>query len=432
MLTIRETRLLAGAALVATATIAAGVAIHAATGELGTATPPFVMAWGPRVDAPGAIVAVAVLAGLVALGPSLLIRPRSPLAFGGSVFAVALAVGLALNAARTGTRGWTEVFDLGPGGSFQAKNEVLAGLPSLSYGVGFFLDRYAELVPSQPVGLAGHPPGLPILLHVLGIDSARELAVLCIASLAAVAPAVHALGKALELGERAARRGALLACVAPALVLFGISSTDAVFALAGTVTAALLCARRPRVQAVGCAALALAALLSWALLAVGAWAAIVTWSRRGPRAGLALAAGAGIAVLGAQGLLAALYGYDPLGTLRATEGVYRDSIATTRPYAFWLVGSPVAFAVTAGLPITAAWLVAAARRNGPALALAVIVVLAAVLGFTKAEVERIWLPFVALACVAAASVVGDRLLRPVLAVLALQALATELLFATVW
>ena len=55
----------------------------------------------------------------------------------------------------------------------------------------------------------------------------------------------------------------------------------------------------------------------------------------------------------------------------------------------------------------------------------------AVGGFTKAETERIWLPFVPLACVAAAAL-PIRRLSSVLLALGAQALAVELLFNTVW
>ena len=58
------------------------------------------------------------------------------------------------------------------------------------------------------------------------------------------------------------------------------------------------------------------------------------------------------------------------------------------------------------------------------------------MGFTKAETERVWLPFVPLACVAAASAfpasASSARFRLLLAALAAQALAIELLFFTVW
>ncbi len=67
--------------------------------------------------------------------------------------------------------------------------------------------------------------------------------------------------------------------------------------------------------------------MSWALLGAGAWAAIAVWRRDGLRAAIVVAALAGLAMAALQGALAAGYGYDPIGTLRATEQVYRDSLA---------------------------------------------------------------------------------------------------------
>lgn len=430
-MTKRETRLLAAAAALATGVIAVGVSIHAATGQLGVPTPPFVMEWEPRVHLWGLAAALAVLAGLVWSAPRVLVlRPSG--AFASAVFAIALGVALAVNAARSGTLSFYEVFDLGPRGHWEAGNEILAGLPAFSYGPHFFLDRFAELVPSQPVHQAGHPPGLPVFIHLVGIDTAKELAALCIAALAGIAPATYALGRSLGAGESAARRAALLACASPVLILFGVTSPDAIFALVGAIAAALLCSERRGLQAAGAAVLAVGSFLSWALLALGAWAFFVAWARRGPREALLLGAACGVAVLALQGAMAGLYGYDPIGTLQATGEVYRAGIASIRPYEFWVLGSPVAFIVTAGLPLAAAWLLAGARGSAPALALLAVIVLSAVLGFTKAEVERIWLQFAPMLCVSAALVIDDRRMRTVLAALGVQALATSLLFSTVW
>lgn len=431
MVTKRERTIVAAAAAAATAVIATGVAIHAVSGRLGVPTPPFVMDWGPQVEVWGAVAAVAALAVLVWWAPRLTAL-RSPWAFALSAFAVSLVVALAVNAARSGALSWYEVFELGPDGSWEAGNEILAGLPAFSYGTYFFLDRFAELVPSQPVHQAGHPPGLPVLIHLAGIDTARELAALCIVALASLAPATYALGRALALGEQVARRAALLACASPVLILYGVTSPDAVFALVATVAAALLCSARPAARAAGAAVLAFGSVLSWALLAIGVWAFLVAWARRGPRPAIVLAAGCGAAVLALQGALAAAWGYDPLGTLQATGEVYRAGIASIRPYEFWVLGSPVAFLVTAGPPLVAAWLVAGARRSAPALALLAVIVVAAVLGFSKAEVERIWLQFAPMLCVAAALMIDERRLRGALALLGAQALATSVLFGTVW
>jgi hypothetical protein len=428
----RPPLLLAAAGLVALAVVVAGTVLRARDPTaLGVATPPFVMAWGPRLHplaAPAAL--VALLAPLAA--PRLLALRGRPAGFAAGICALALALGLAVNAVRYGTDGWWRIFDLGPGGSFEAKNEYLPGLPALSYGVGFFLDRFAELVPSLPVNVAGHPPALMLVLHWTGIDTAQAMAALCIAAAALTPAAVLALGRAVGLEERRARLGAVLAAFSPVALLFGITSADAIFAFAGALTAALLCDRRPGIRLAGCAAFVVASLLSWALLAVGAFAAVVALRRDGPRSALVLAAACGAALVAGQGALALATGYDPLGTLAATEAYYRNSVASRRPYAFWVLGSPVAWGVMLGLPL-AAGLLLAIRRAGPAgLAVATVVGVASVAGFTKAETERIWLIFVPLACVAAAEALPPGRVRPIAAALALQAFATAVLFSTIW
>jgi hypothetical protein len=307
------------------------------------------------------------------------------------------------------------VFDLQRGG--EAVNEYLPGLPALSYGVHFYLDRFAELVPSQPVNVAGHPPGPLLLMHALHIHTAQALAALCIGIGSLTAPLTYHLAKALR-PEREAKVAALLVAFSPAVLLDGVTSFDYVFAALGT-AAALLLLTRPML---GAGALALASLFSWALLAIGAWAVLV---RR--RAGLA--AGCAAAWVVVNGGLALAYGYDPIGTLHATASVYDHSIASTRPYAFWVFGSLVAWGVMLGPPIAAAAIRGAVRRERQATALAAVLVVAAVGGYTKAEPERIWLFLVPLACVAAAPHLDVRKAGPLLA---LQAFAVQALFATVW
>jgi hypothetical protein len=409
------------------ATVAAGLLIRHLHGGLGTATPPFVMVWGPRLDPLAAGSALAAALG-VAIAPRL---PRRPLAFAAAVLGLALALGLALNVARAGTAGWSAIFDLRPGGSFEAPNEYLPGLPALSYGARFYLDRFAELVPSLPVNVAGHPPGPLLVLHALGISSAAGTAALCIGAGALGAPLTYALGRSL-LDEREARAAAILFACSPLTLLFGVTSFDYLFATCGLVAACLLVAERATTRAAGAVALAAASLMSWALLAVGAWATILTWRRRGARAALALAAACGAAWVALNGALATAYGYDPIGTLRATEAVYRHSVASVRPYAFWAFGSPVAWGAMLGLPIAAAAVRSATRGDDAAVALAVVVAIAALGGFSKAETERIWLFLVPLACVAAAPAIAARRLTGVAALLLAQALAVEVLFDTIW
>jgi hypothetical protein len=80
---------------------------------------------------------------------------------------------------------------------------------------------------------------------------------------------------------------------------------------------------------------------------------------------------------------------------------YWDGIAATRPAAYWLWGNLGALLVSGGPLLGAGLAVAARRHSGEARVLSVLglAALAAVLAadlsrMSKAEVERIWLPFV--------------------------------------
>jgi hypothetical protein len=414
----------------AAATAVVGLSIRAVGGRIGTALPPFVMSWAPRVDA-HALVPAAVLAVGVALAPLAARRIRSRLVFSAALFLLALGLGLALGYARGGAHGWYSIFDTGAGGSFEAKWEYLPGLPALSYGTHFFLDRFAELVPALPVNVAGHPPGLLLTLHFVGIDSPRGMAALCIGMGALTAPLAYDLGRTLGDDERG-RAAGLLTAFAPSLLLFGVTSADYLYATLGLAAACLLVRPGRAARLCGATLVAFAAFFSWLLLAVAAWGTLVVLQREGPRRAALLALACGLAVVALNGALAAWTGYDPIGTLHSTGAVYRNSLARVRPYGFWVFGSPTAWLLMLGLPT--AWLAlrSLARRDQAALGLCAIVFAAAVLGFSKAETERIWLPFVPLACVAAGANLELRKLRPVLVALAAQAFAIELLFRTIW
>lgn len=430
----RRARLVLGlVALVAVAVVATGLTIHHRTGELGTASPPFVMGWMPDVELPWAI-AAALACVLVVLGAERFLEARLPApAVAAALFGVAVGLGLLVNAARAGVHAWYEPFDLQDGlARTNAINEYLPGLPTLENGLRNYLDRFAETVPSQSVNIAGHPPGPLLLADLFGATTAQTLAALVIAIGALCAPLACRLALAFDAPERTARLAGLLTACAPILVLVGVTSFDFAYAAFGVGAALGLVARSWRWRLVGGAVFAVATLMSWALLGAGAWAAIAVWRRDGLRAAITVAALAGLAMAVLQGWLVAAYGYDPIGTLRATEQVYRDSLARVRPYWFWVLGSPVAWGVTLGPAIVAGALRGALQRWAPAVALVIIVVVAALGGFTKAETERIWLFMAPLACVAAAPALARWRTAPLLGGLLLQALALSLLMNTVW
>jgi hypothetical protein len=413
-------------------------ALAVATGtDLGTSTPPFVIAWQPKLDR-HAWVSLTVIAGALAIAPAIVTRsPPRPWLTAAVLYVLSLALGLGVNLAHEGVRGWWAMLDGGPHGSFEGRFEYLGGLGLLDHGVASYLHNFAADYPWMSTHIKGNPPGPLIALHLLGIRSAAAMAALCVGVGALCAPLAYAIGRELG-GEQRGRIAGLLTACSPAIILFGVSSADYAFAGLGMLAAWLLLNPRSRPRlAAGGVAVALGTFCSWLLFAIPAWAVLAVWQRAGWRSGwrdaARVAVVAAAAVVAFNGALALATGYNPWSALHALSSAYGHGVARSRPYAYWLVGSPAAWAVMLGLPI-AFWSLRAlvCRRDPAALGLWAIVAVAVVLGLTKAETERIWLPFAPLACAAAAAVVPPGRLRLVLGLLLCQALAIELLFLTIW
>ncbi len=417
---------LAGFTLIA-GTVTFGIVAKAGGDSLGSSQAPLLYEWDWHASTV-ALLAVALLAAAVALAPRLSSLTLSPRGFAAASLALGLVLRLAVGAARDGSVGWYAVYEVP---NKESSNEYLPALPSFDFGARFFLDTFAEIGTSLPVHAIGHPPGLLLTLHALGIESAGAMAALTIGVGALSIPLVYVLGRQL-LDEAQARVATLLYVFAPSAVLHGVTSADALFATLAVLAAAALLARRRIIFALGPPALALASFFSYANLAVGALAAIVVARRDGLRRALVLSAACAVALPAFYGLLHLFTGFDPIGALRSTETVYREGVASTRPYAFWVFGSPAAFLLAAGLPL--AWYALRALGAGETVAVALfsVLVISALLGFTKAETERIYLFLVPFLCLAGATALPRRFLTPVLALLAVQAIATELLFETVW
>ena len=422
------TRTAVALSVVALLTIAVGLTIKATGGGLGAPLPPFFASWDPHVD-PYALAGLPVLlAALVAAVP--LLRGAGGLwGFLAGAFAVALAARLGLALIRDGADGWYAVFATDP----EAANEYLPVLPAIdSLGLREFLDRFAELSPTLPIHPSAHPPGTLVLLEATGIGSPRPFAAVVIAAGAAAVPLTYVLARRLGMAENRSRAAAMLIAFSPAALLYGVLSTDAMFATLGLAAACLLVGSGPLDWILGALALALASFFSWALLAIGAFAAIVQLLTRGIRSALGMAVVAGFVLVGAYLALYAATGFDPIGSIRAAGDAYDLGISNARPYLFWLFGSPVAFAVALGIPT--AWFAARALGcgNEAAIGLAAIVVVSVVIGLTKAETERIWLFMGPLAAVAAATLVPVRRVPAICALLVTQALLTQILLDTVW
>src|SRR5918992_1561338 len=409
----------AGVALAA-GTIAYGFAARAEGTRLGASLAPFLWDWRPDLGT-SALPAAALLATGLWVAPRLRAPAVRPWAFAAATLALGLALRLVLGSARGGMEGLWAV---------------------------------AEVGNSLPVHAIGHPPGLLLTLHWLGIDGAPGMAALTIGAGALAIPLTYLLAREL-LDEDRARSAALLYVFAPSAVLYGATSADALYATVALAAAIPLAvaARSPAARGAlpsgaaaaalpsgaaaaalpsGAAALAVASFFSYANLAIGAWATLLAAQRAGLRRAIRVALVCGGVLAASYALLHLATGYDPVGVLQATESVYREGIASRRPYGFWLFGSPVGFLCALGLPIAWSALRSAGARHAPAVALVAVVIVAAVLGFSKAETERIYQFLVPLACVSAAASLPARWLPLTLGALAVQALAIELLFYTVW
>jgi hypothetical protein len=122
------------------------------------------------------------------------------------------------------------------------------------------------------------------------------------------------------------------------------------------------------------------------------------------RRGRVLAIAAVPVVLAA--LAAAAAGFWWLDGLSAARRAYAVSLARVRPYGYFLLANLATLAVAVG-PVVWGWLPRARGRAWLVAAGAVVaVVVADLTGLSKAEVERIWLPFMPWLVAGAAAVLS--------------------------
>jgi methylthioxylose transferase len=410
-------------------TLAVGLSAKAAGLDWGTPAQPLVVFLRPALSTwalPAALVlAAALYAALrlhradVAVGPAW---------FAAATFGLTLATRLALNVFRGGPGALDQVFVVGRKG--EGRSEFLPGLAFVEHGVGHFLSDFPAITAKLPIQAQGHPPGLLLAIHYLGLDTAAGLAALTIVVGALATPLLYLLGRELA-SESEARAAALLFVFVPTSLLYGATSADALFATLGVLAAVGLLARRPAHRVLGAAALGFAAFFSYALLAVGAWSALVRWRRDGIGAALRLAAVCAAVLIVLFVALDLVTGFDLIAAIRATDSRYREGIARLRPYAFWFFGSPAAFILMLG-PI--AWFAARslAAKEATAVALALVIAISVIAGYTKAETERIWLFLVPFACLAAARALPARRFAAVLLGATAQAVLIEVFLFTKW
>ncbi len=307
--------------------------------------------------------------------------------------AAAWAIALALN------DGWSGLTDpLLPG-------QYLRTVPRVGNPLDF-LHGFTTHLASYNIHTQGHPPGMVLVLWVLdriGLGgTVPNLALVLAGGAASVAAALVAVREVA--GEAAARAAAPFLAIAPAMIWW--SSGDAFFAgvSAWAVALVVLATGRTGRHADRCAAVGgllfgITAMLSYGLVLVAVIPIGVAISRRRLRPLLVAAVGAVVVLMA---FLAA--GFWWVDGLEATRARYWAGVGGRRPYSYFAFGNLAAFALVLG-PAAAVGLALLRDRRvlllvGGAL---LAVLLADISGMSKAEVERIWLPFVPWILLACAS-----------------------------
>ncbi|WP_375001842.1 hypothetical protein [Aeromicrobium sp. CTD01-1L150] len=394
--------------------------------------PPLHAVWGPRFD--GRIVPAVLLGVVLALSlPSLLSRLSWAWAVVVSTLASwAWTLALALS---DGPYGLSRVMERSS--EYPATARTIDDVPGF---LAEFIDRIPEpAADNWPIHVAGHPPGavLPFIgLDRIGVQDPFWIAVAVVTvGASAVAAVMLTIG---ELGDRAvARRAGPWLALAPLVVWAGVSA-DWMFAAVGAWGLYLLAraAVRDSVPAALGAGLVLGycVFLSYGLLLLGILAVAVLWVARSWRP-LPWALGAALAVAGTFAVLGFAW-WDAYPVLHER---YLAGIASERPYWYWVWGSVAAWSCTVGVATWAAFPLLWHRLRSDARdALGVLVgaglltiAAATVSGMSKAEVERIWLPFTVW-IVAVGAVLPRRWARPLLLVQVLVAVLAQTLIITRW
>ncbi len=309
------------------------------------------------------------------------------------------------------------------------------------------LVTYVDRIPfsaadNWPTHPAGHPPGALLffvgLVRVgLGGDLAAGLVVTVLGATTVVAVLVtlRALG-----AEAVARRAAPFLVLTPAVIFMAVSA-DGIFAAVGAWGLACLAlgatsASRGRLVAWSALAgllLGYGVLMSYGLPLLGLVAlAILVLARSWLPLPIA-AAGALVVVL-----VFAVAGFSWWEAYPVLNDRYWDGVAAHRPATYWMWGNLAALLVCAG-PLLGAGLaqLLALRRRADRVVLLLVsaaaaaIVLADLSRMSKAEVERIWLPFVPWLMISTA-LLPERWRRPGLLLQVVWAIVVQQLLYTSW
>lgn len=395
----------AAAAAVAALVLAAAIQgrrLIGAGAEILLPFPPLLATWLPHLG-PGTPAALAVAVATVAHGPALAERLRF-----GALLGTAWAGAFAWTVSLALVDGWQR----GVVERLTAEPEYLHDVPR-ARAIPDLLAVFADhiLTPQVDPGQAwawtthvgAHPPGafeFFRLLDALGLSGGGSAGVVVMAIGASAGVAVAVTARALG-HEDLARAALPYAVLFPGAVWVGVSA-DGMFAAVlawgvalSAVAVAASGARSALAASAGGLLLGLACYLSYGLVLGGLVAAPVALAalarRRIAPVAITVAAAVGVA---AAFTLAGFSWFDGLAKVRV---IYAASIAASRPYSYFVWANLAAFALAVG-PAAAAGVrrMLAGPRDLPLLLVAgalAAVLVADVSGLSKAEVERIWLPF---------------------------------------
>jgi hypothetical protein len=389
----RSTALTAGiAAAVGLALVVAAMVIPRATDrDVRVHWPPLHADWDPQVDS-RLVATIAV--GLVLWAALPVIADRLSWAATVVLSTVASWVWVMALALSDGRAGLAAVYER-PGEYLYDAVRV----NDIGHALSTFIDRMPRGSPDHwHIHVSGHPPGALlsfVLLDRIGISDPFWVGVAVVTlgatGVAAVLLALDALGS-----RELARRAAPWLALAPLAVWASHGETLwAAVAAWGLFLLAAACTSGSRVVAVtaglvlGLSLFLAYGLVLFGLLALAVFALTRAW-RLLPWAAIGVAA-----VVGAFWAIGFAW-WEAYPVLRER---YFAGVASERPYSYWVWADLAAWTFTVGLVTWAAfprtWALARRREPLAVLALAAVaaIVIAALSGMSKAEVERIWLPF---------------------------------------
>jgi hypothetical protein len=404
------------AALLVLTAVLVGTVIQHRDGSLRVGWPPLLASWDPHVG-PGTPAAVVVAAAVVVHGPSLAAR----LPWRALLLAV-WGAGLAWTWSLALVDGWHR----GVAEQLTTRNEYLRAVGRFHDIPAALRDFTRHILIDSPdnwgAHVAGHPPGATltfVLLDRAGLGGGGWAGAWCITVGTTAAVAVLVAVRTLA-DESLARRAAPFLVLTPAAVWVGTSADGyfaAVAAWAVTLLALAVRGFRPVLNGF-CSGLlfGLTAYLSYGLTLMAVVAGAVLLLGRGSSLRPLLFALAGLVVVP---VLFTVAGFDWWEAYRLLVTRYYQGAGGVRPYGYWVWANLACTVLIVG-PATVAGLrrvvVRLRRREGRGdlpLCLLVLSALVALLladlsGMSKAETERIWLPFAVWLLPACAFLTGAR------------------------